>query len=308
MLKISDDAKDIFIKRPFLWEYRFYAQVIIDDIEFNKEKILLIQSERNSDPSLNIFNYPSWVIAKAEKLQESFLEFKELTDANHDDAFGPPGVPGDFKAIISFAHKISSFHFDLIMSLHTVKRAMIDQRCNEIVNEFTNMLNPTISFLENYGINLLNQINNSKESAEEVIYLDGYFEIGFKLDDENRFYGAITKFCKQLEKIDTIDENNCNDSGFIYLLINASMAGLVKLGKTTRNPRERAKELGAVTGVPFPFEVIFEAYVDNCSQAEKYVHQRLDHARIRTNKEFFKINPTEAIRVMIEAEKIYKNQ
>lgn len=40
-----------------------------------------------------------------------------------------------------------------------------------------------------------------------------------------------------------------NDTGLVYVLINPSMEGLIKVGKTTRNPKERADELSKVTGV-----------------------------------------------------------
>ena len=43
-----------------------------------------------------------------------------------------------------------------------------------------------------------------------------------------------------------------NDPGFVYALINPSMEGLVKVGKTKRDPKGRANELSGATGVtPF---------------------------------------------------------
>jgi hypothetical protein len=54
--------------------------------------------------------------------------------------------------------------------------------------------------------------------------------------------------------------DNVNDSGFIYVLINVSMDGLVKIGKTQRDPEKRAIELSSATGVPTPFIVAFEAF------------------------------------------------
>jgi T5orf172 domain len=49
--------------------------------------------------------------------------------------------------------------------------------------------------------------------------------------------------------------------GYIYALINPSLEGLVKVGKTTTNPEKRANELSSVTGVPMQFIV---AYSCNC--------------------------------------------
>ena len=41
--------------------------------------------------------------------------------------------------------------------------------------------------------------------------------------------------------------------GFIYILINASLDGLIKVGKTTRDLEKRAIELYQYTGVLTPF-------------------------------------------------------
>src|SRR6185369_11781349 len=38
--------------------------------------------------------------------------------------------------------------------------------------------------------------------------------------------------------------------GFVYALINPSMTGLVKVGRTERDPTGRAHELSSATGVP----------------------------------------------------------
>lgn len=47
------------------------------------------------------------------------------------------------------------------------------------------------------------------------------------------------------------------EPGHIYILVNPSMEGLVKIGKTTRDPESRARELSQATGVPTPFYVAF---------------------------------------------------
>jgi hypothetical protein len=48
-----------------------------------------------------------------------------------------------------------------------------------------------------------------------------------------------------------------NDVGYIYILINPSLEGLIKVGKTTRDPIDHAVELSKATGVPTPFIVAY---------------------------------------------------
>jgi hypothetical protein len=94
--------------------------------------------------------------------------------------------------------------------------------------------------------------------------------------------------------------------GYIYILTNPSMGGYLKIGRTTRNPRDRAAELSCATGVPTPFALAFDAYVENAFDAEAFVHARLTHDgyRVSTNREFFNVDLTTAIKVVTEAQRV----
>ena len=86
-------------------------------------------------------------------------------------------------------------------------------------------------------------------------------------------------------------------SGFIYILINPSLKeNLLKIGKTTRSPRERAANISQGTGIPTKYHVAYKNYVSNCDMAERMIHQRLKHCRIRKSREFFKIPLEKAIK------------
>ena len=61
-------------------------------------------------------------------------------------------------------------------------------------------------------------------------------------------------------------------AGYVYVLINPSLNGIVKIGKTQNNPDERAKELSSATGVPTPFFVAYSSYFKDSNAAETFVH------------------------------------
>jgi hypothetical protein len=78
--------------------------------------------------------------------------------------------------------------------------------------------------------------------------------------------------------------------GFVYVLENPSMPGILKIGKTTRSPEERAKELSNATGVPTPFNIVFIQETDNVDRLERSAHKKLKGYRVNNGREFFKIN------------------
>lgn len=87
--------------------------------------------------------------------------------------------------------------------------------------------------------------------------------------------------------------------GYIYILTNPSMQGLVKVGKTTNTPNQRMSELHS-TGVPTPFELEFSISVDDCHKAERLAHKTLNYYRVSANREFFRISVKKAIEQILE--------
>lgn len=92
-----------------------------------------------------------------------------------------------------------------------------------------------------------------------------------------------------------------DDIGYLYVLANSAMPGLVKVGKTTRTPSERANELSGVTGLPTPFIVVYEQMFENCSAAEAFVHTYLAQQgfRVSENREFFNAPVNDVVRAIM---------
>jgi TPR repeat protein len=101
-----------------------------------------------------------------------------------------------------------------------------------------------------------------------------------------------------------------NDNGFIYVLINPSMPGMLKIGKTNRDPNIRLSELSNPTGIPTPFFLAYTTTFYNCTEAEKMIHAILGKIgeRVSDNREFFKAELNDAINAILEAKKIDENR
>ena len=83
-------------------------------------------------------------------------------------------------------------------------------------------------------------------------------------------------------------------SGYVYIISNPSMPGLVKIGKTTTTPSRRMDELNS-TGVPTPFDLEFSVEVADCHASERAAHSALNKYRVSAKREFFKISARNAI-------------
>ena len=89
--------------------------------------------------------------------------------------------------------------------------------------------------------------------------------------------------------------------GWVYVLVNPSMPGVVKVGMTTGTPERRARELSAATGVPRPFSVASAVRVRDPRGVEAAAHRALDARRVNRRREFFRASPAEAERAVRRA-------
>ncbi len=87
------------------------------------------------------------------------------------------------------------------------------------------------------------------------------------------------------------------NEGTVYVLTNPAMPGMVKIGKTIRNVELRLSDLYS-TGVPLPFECEYAAKVKDVDKTEKAFHTAFEPSRVNPKREFFNINPEQAIAVL----------
>ncbi|MFD3936154.1 GIY-YIG nuclease family protein [Streptomyces sp. NPDC058611] len=84
--------------------------------------------------------------------------------------------------------------------------------------------------------------------------------------------------------------------GVIYILANSLIPGILKIGRTAREPTERAREISRATGVPAEYEIIYDQVVSDAAAAERELHSAMRSHRVNPQREFFRISIREAIR------------
>lgn len=89
--------------------------------------------------------------------------------------------------------------------------------------------------------------------------------------------------------------------GHVYILTNSSLRdGFIKIGKTTKTPEERAKELSSTTSIPSTFVVAYSHQFKDCNFAEREIHKKLTDFRVNNDREFFDCSVDRAIQAFNE--------
>lgn len=92
---------------------------------------------------------------------------------------------------------------------------------------------------------------------------------------------------------------------FIYVMTNKAFPNLVKIGISSKDPRDdRATELYQ-TGVPHPFRVEYWAFVEGGAVIEREVHKRFTNKRPNPLREFFEVDVIAAISTIREVTRLH---
>ena len=84
----------------------------------------------------------------------------------------------------------------------------------------------------------------------------------------------------------------------VYVLTNPAMPGLVKIGHTTQEDANVRIGQLYTTGVPVPFDLAFACKVQNAEDVEQALHTAFAPNRINPRREFFRIEPEQAIAIL----------
>lgn len=84
----------------------------------------------------------------------------------------------------------------------------------------------------------------------------------------------------------------------VYVLTNSAMPGLVKIGRTSQEGAKVRIDQLYTTGVPVPFTLEFACRVQNADEVERALHIAFGPSRINPKREFFRIEPEQAIAIL----------
>jgi len=93
-------------------------------------------------------------------------------------------------------------------------------------------------------------------------------------------------------------DGSLHPTEFVYVLVNASCPGMVKIGMTVRDVDTRAKEISGATGVPTPWVPIYSFKCFNSYKLEQELHEYLDSVRVSGNREMFYMTSIDAVKIV----------
>lgn len=161
-LGLSSKSIQLITEQPRLWEYRLFAQVIIDDIERVKKHFQQSQNTQVTKPNkiVSFTDLMEWISKKNNELLEILNQLTELVNSNHDDAFGSPGVSGNAENLVEYSRKIIANYFRTVKWLQDVQNTRVAPHFEEIHQELVALPKGITDCIEHFGPELIKQVEN----------------------------------------------------------------------------------------------------------------------------------------------------
>ena len=133
---------------------------------------------------------------------------------------------------------------------------------------------------------------------EEKKAMNIAFDKALTDDERNSIKSQLASIDKRLDSIAYRESHS--KAGWLYVITSPSLPNLTKIGCTRRlNPSIRVKELSS-SSLPEPFHAHCFVFSDDCFELESQIHKYFDKERVNPDREFFRIEPKEAIDVLKE--------
>jgi hypothetical protein len=190
------------IEKPVAWEYRLFAQCLIDAIDARAHLRLAHRRALNlgsGEHLQDIQSFAGWA-------SNQLVELNRLTGAasgllndksGMEEAFGPSGVPGNPKAIILLARMVADVYQEAIEWAQRLRRTHCPQQAKAAMDALSAFSLDLIEKLEGFGPWILRDLEEALQTAANGKRVERQIVLQITIDPTaaKRFSEAI----KQLE-------------------------------------------------------------------------------------------------------------
>ena len=186
---------------------------------------------------------------------------------------------------------LSNDYFKICLELLRLKLELKEQKAKEreLLREEKRRMREQEKLLEEIT-------REEKQLEQERKSMDIAFNAALSDEERNKIKAKMNKLDKRLESLNY--RRNHSKAGWLYVISSPSLPNMSKIGCTRRvNPTIRVAELSS-SSLPYAFSAHGFVFSDDCFELEANIHKYFDDKRVAPNREFFYVNPEEAINVL----------
>jgi hypothetical protein len=183
---LSPSAEALLRDEPPLWEFRLFAQVLTDEIG----------AQLNAPPAATVHHEPdfqqaaAWIGEQLHVLDRISAGITDLLNADHTDAWGPPGQAGDPQAVVGLARRVAAFYGQALRWAAELRQADLHPLLRPVAQEASRFAESLMRPLDGLGPDLSRRCGailalppGSSASIDVNVVFDGF--------DRSRYTAAI---------------------------------------------------------------------------------------------------------------------
>jgi hypothetical protein len=150
---LSQTATALAGEEAVLWEFRLFAQVLADEIGHL----------RSSTPVAAVHREPgfqqgtAWIAGQLRLLDDISRGVTDYLNADHTDAWGPPGKAGDAQAVVRVARQVAAYYRQTLEWAAGMRRAELHPLLVPVAQEASQFVRPLLGPLEELGPDMARQ-------------------------------------------------------------------------------------------------------------------------------------------------------
>jgi hypothetical protein len=169
---LHGEALRLALERPEAWEYRLFGQVLSDEVAANaslrrEHRLGIVVGAGEYIPPDEIAR---WILTQTNELSNLASSLDTLVNVALQEALRPSGTPGDATELVFVAKKIGSGYQHALEWSQRVRRTHVEDEYQQLLHEMSFWTDDMIEKIENFGPNLLRQIEQVLASppTEEI--------------------------------------------------------------------------------------------------------------------------------------------
>jgi hypothetical protein len=176
------------VEEPAAWEYKLFAQVLIDEVAKNQD--LRFQHRWGiavgTKQTVAREDFADWVSSVMDELKTLVKALGVLIDSATAEAFAPPGVPADKPLILSTARQIAILHGQAIQWSQRIRRVRTHEFLDPVMEVLATLADDVIGKIESTGPGILAQAEDALRSPRDGRTRVIEYEVHLELPDIDR--------------------------------------------------------------------------------------------------------------------------
>lgn len=198
--KVSGKAIEILVNKTITYEYQFFFQVLLDEIDsyqtLKKDCVHSVYFKLGDDLP-DTHSFMEWQNKKLVQIMSSIDSLQRLFTALKQ-YLGDPGVPSDLEGLYYVAHRLGAFYASLLEWVIDVKSAQCQDLFQKLKEALSDLPLGVIKRLEEYApksLSVLSEINAKYKRGESVDNAGLKLELSLAIPDdlERKYYEELDK-------------------------------------------------------------------------------------------------------------------